>query len=62
MCIRTMSMGSYDEAEHERREQKSNTVDASFDDDRVEYHGELKFDNGASADDLLDQFKKLKSS
>lgn len=56
-----MAMGSYDEDEHERREKKSNTVDASFDDDRPEYHGEIEYDAGESTDDLLAQYKQLKS-
>ena len=60
MSTLTMSMGAYDEDEHERREKKNNTVDASFDDDRYEYHGTLEFDVGDSTDALLDQFKRLK--
>lgn len=58
----TMSMGAYDEAEHERREQKTSTVDTEFDDERSEYSGSLTFDSGDSAEELLDQFEKLKSS
>ncbi|MFB6136321.1 MAG: DUF5786 family protein [Halobacteriaceae archaeon] len=55
-----MSLGAYDEDEHERREKKTSTVDIS-DDTRTEYHGEVEFDSGESAEDLIDQFKKLKS-
>ena len=56
-----MSMGAYDEDEHERREQKASSVDASFDDDRTEYEGELEYDSGESAEALLDQFKRMQS-
>lgn len=57
-----MSMGAYDEDEHERREEKNTTVETDFDDDRSEYHGTLEFDSGDSAEALLDQFRRIKSS
>lgn len=56
-----MSMGAYDEEEHERREQKNSSVDVSFDDERTNYEGQMTFDSGGTADDLLDQFKQIKS-
>ncbi|MFQ3320386.1 MAG: hypothetical protein ACI8UR_000916 [Natronomonas sp.] len=56
-----MSMGAYDEDEHERREQKNSSVDASFDDERTNYEGELEYDSGDSAEELLDQFKQMQS-
>ena len=56
-----MSMGAYDEDEHERREQKTSTVDASFDDERTNYEGEIEYDSGDSAEALLDQFKQMQS-
>lgn len=56
-----MSMGAYDEEEHERREMKNNSVDADFDDSRQEYQGQMKFTEGESAEALLDQFKQLQS-
>ena len=56
-----MSMGAYDEDEHERREEKTSSVDASFDDERTEYDGELEYDSGESAEALLDQFKQMQS-
>jgi len=56
-----MSMGAYDEDEHERREEKASSVDASFDDERTEYDGELEYDSGESAEALLDQFKQIQS-
>ncbi|WP_211311672.1 DUF5786 family protein [Halarchaeum salinum] len=55
-----MSIGSYDEEEHERRERKNADVDLSVDDDRTEYHGSITYDSGESADALLDQFKQMK--
>jgi hypothetical protein len=57
-----MSIGAYDEDEHERREQKTSTVDASFDDERTSYNGEVEYDSGDSAEELLDQFKQMQSS
>lgn len=61
MSVVSMSMGAYDEDEHERREEKSSTVDASFDDERTEYHGSIEYDSGDSTEDLLDQFEQIKS-
>ncbi|WP_439028161.1 DUF5786 family protein [Haloarchaeobius sp. DT45] len=55
-----MSMGAYDDDEHERREQKSTQVDTDFDDERTVYHGKVEYDSGDSADDLLAQFKEIK--
>jgi len=57
-----MSMGAYDEAEHERREQKTGVVDADFDAERPEYSGSLTYDSGDSAEALLDKFKKCRAS
>ncbi|WP_255198280.1 DUF5786 family protein [Halorarius litoreus] len=57
-----MSMGAYDEEEHERREQKTAAVDVSTDDDRTHYEGKVEYDSGDSAEALLDQFKQIKSS
>ncbi|MFW6382992.1 MAG: DUF5786 family protein [Haloferacaceae archaeon] len=56
-----MSMGAYDEEEHERRERKNSEVDASFDDERTEYNGSVEFESGESTEELLDQFKKMQS-
>jgi len=56
-----MSMGAYDESEHERREEKLGDVDPEVDDDRVNYEGRVEFDSGDSTEALLDQFKKIKS-
>ncbi|MCT9095006.1 DUF5786 family protein [Haloarchaeobius sp. HME9146] len=55
-----MSMGAYDDDEHERREQKSTQVDTDFDDERTVYHGKVEYDSGDSTDDLLAQFKEIK--
>ena len=54
-----MSMGAYDEDEHERREQKTGVVDADFDAERSEYVGSLTYDTGGSTEALLDQFQKM---
>ena len=56
-----MSMGAYDEEEHERREKKTSSVDVSSDDDRINYQGTIEYDSGDSADDLLAQFREMKS-
>jgi len=54
-----MSMGAYDEDEHERREKKASTVDAAFDDERTTYRGKVEYDAGDSAEELIDQFKQI---
>jgi hypothetical protein len=56
-----MSMGAYDDEEHERRERKNTEVDISEDDDRTEYHGEVAYDGDESTEELLDQFKEITS-
>ena len=57
-----MSMGAYDEEEHERREKKASTVDAAFDDDeRTNYEGTVQYESGDSAEALIDQFKEMQS-
>jgi hypothetical protein len=56
-----MSMGAYDEDEHERRERKNSEVDASFDDERTVHNGEVEYDAGDSTEELLDQFQQMKS-
>lgn len=61
MCILTMSMGAYDEDEHERREAQASRVDADFDDERTIYHGTVEYDAGESAEELLSQFEEMKS-
>jgi hypothetical protein len=57
-----MSMGAYDEEEHERRERKNSEVELSEDDDRTEYKGSVEYESGDSTEDLLNQFKEIKSS
>ena len=56
-----MSMGAYDEDEHERREKKASTVDAAFDDERTGYEGTVEYDSGDSAEALIDQFKRMQN-
>lgn len=55
-----MSMGAYDEHEHERRERKASTVDTEFDDRRNEYRGRVEYE-GESTEQLLDQFREIQS-
>jgi len=57
-----MSMGAYDEDEHERREKKASQVDTEFEDERTNYRGTIEYDSGDSTEALLDQFKRIKSS
>jgi hypothetical protein len=57
----TMSMGAYDEEEHERRERKNSSVDTDFDDERTEYEGDVEYDTGESTEDLLNQFKEIQT-
>jgi hypothetical protein len=54
-----MSIGAYDEDEHERREAKTSRVDAAFDDDRAEYRGSVEYEGGESTEELLDQFERI---
>ncbi len=62
MCISTMSMGAYDEAEHERREKQASKVDTDFDDERTLYQGTVEYDSGDSTEALLDAFEEIKSN
>ncbi|MFB6298888.1 MAG: DUF5786 family protein [Halobacteriales archaeon] len=57
-----MAMGDYDEDEHERRERKANAIDAEFADDRSTFHGSVEYDDGESAEELLDQFEQIKGT
>ena len=54
-------MGNYDATEHERRERKSNHIDAAFDDERTVYQGEVEYEGGESTEELLDQFDQITS-
>ena len=56
-----MSMGAYDDDEHERRERKNNNVDTSDEDTRAQYHGEVAYDGDESTEELLNQFKEINS-
>lgn len=57
-----MSMGAYDDSEHERREQMVGQVDMTDDDQRVDYEGRVEFDSGESTAALLDQFEQIKAA
>jgi hypothetical protein len=57
-----MSMGAYDEDEHERREAKNNNVEVTDDDTRTTYEGSVEFESGDSAEELLDQFQQMQSN
>ena len=54
-----MSMGAYDEKEHERRERKNSELDASFDDKREEYDGSVNLGGGESITALLSQYERI---
>jgi hypothetical protein len=57
-----MSMGAYDAAEHQRREEKTSSVDATSDDERTDYEGTVEYDVAdADTEDLLAQFREIKS-
>jgi hypothetical protein len=56
-----MSMGAYDDEEHERRERKHSDLDLSDDDERTAYQGEVEYESGESTEELLDQFKEINS-
>jgi hypothetical protein len=55
-----MSMGDYDETEHERRARKAAAVETTDEGD-TRHHGTVEFDAGDSAEDLLDQFQRIKA-
>lgn len=55
-----MSLGAYDEDEHQRREQKNGEVNASFDDERTVYEGSVEFEGDESTEDLLEKFEDIK--
>jgi hypothetical protein len=55
-----MSMGAYDEDEHERRERKNGQVDVSEADDRSTYEGEVEYED-SDTETLLEQFQDIKS-
>ncbi|ERH07374.1 MAG: hypothetical protein J07HN4v3_03014 [Halonotius sp. J07HN4] len=48
-----MSVGDYDEAEHERRERKATTVNGDFEQKRPKYEGSMEYDTGDSAEELM---------
>lgn len=56
-----MSMGAYDDKEHERRERKNSEVDMSDEDRRTEYQGTVEYESEESAEALLDQFNEINS-
>ena len=56
-----MSMGAYDEDEHERREKQASKVDTDFDDERTIHRGTVEYDSGDSAEALLNKFEEIKS-
>ena len=56
-----MGMGNFDETEHERREAKPSSVDATSDDTRTQYRGSVSYDSGESTEALLDQFEQIQS-
>ena len=55
-----MSLGAYDEDEHERRAEMTAQIDAQFDEAREQFEGKVTYDSGESAEALLDQFKAIK--
>jgi len=56
-----MSLGAYDDDEHERRERKTNLIDVTEDDTRTTYRGSIHYDSGDSTEDLLTQFEEIKA-
>jgi hypothetical protein len=54
-----MGMGAYDEDEHERRAEKTR-VEADAAGARVDFRGDVEFEDGADADTLIEQFQQLR--
>lgn len=55
-----MSMGTFDEEEFERREEKISSVDADSDDRRPNFEGRVEYTGDDSVDELLSRLKELK--
>lgn len=55
-----MSMGTFDEEEHERRERKVSAVDADTDDRRTEFRGRVEYTGDDSVEELLARLKDRK--
>jgi hypothetical protein len=55
-----MSMGAFDEEEHERREKKISAVDTDADDRRTTIEGTIEYTGDDSIDELLSRFDDLK--
>ena len=60
MAWYTMSMGAYDEAEHERRELKSGMIDADFSEARHEFRGTVTFEDAGTPEELMAVFEQIK--
>lgn len=55
-----MSMGTFDEEEHERREKMISSVDAESDDRRTTFEGDVEYTGEESVDELLSRLEELK--
>lgn len=55
-----MSMGTFDDEEHERREKKISSVSTDSDDRRTTFEGRIEYTGDDSVDELLARFKDLK--
>lgn len=55
-----MSMGTFDDEEHERREKKISSVSTDSDDQRTTFKGRIEYTGDDSVDELLSRFKDLK--
>lgn len=55
-----MSMGAFDEEEHERREEMIGSVEADSDDERTVFEGRIEYTGGDSVDELLSRLQELK--
>lgn len=53
-----MSMGAYDEDEHERRERKNGEVDVTEVDDRSNYDGTVHYED-EDTESMLEQFAEI---
>lgn len=54
-----MSMGAFDEEEHERREEMIGSVEADSDDERTVFEGRIEYSDD-SVDELLSRLQELK--
>ena len=57
----SMSMGTFDHQEYERRERMISSIDTRSNDRRPNYEGRIEYTGADSVDELLARLKELKA-